>query len=485
VQVIIAEPTSVLLVDSAAVIYLVNPASLRLLGASHAMELLGQQLYTYLAPDHADGLMADLQSILHAHRYSIRRDSVWRRIDGTHISATVEMQSFGQMAQPLVQIIIRDATQQQYEEAALRRQAQRFRDLFAHSPDAILVVTASGIIREANPAACQLIGRTVENLIGQPAAELILPDQRAHIADGFMQMVNGTVDRLEWFYARADGRNIPVEVRASRIVDADAPALLLHIRDISNRRRLEAQLLQAQKLESIGRLASGVAHDFNNLLTVILGTAQHAQEQLLPDAPPQQALHEIQRVVNRAARLTRQLLAFARQHSMIPQMVELNELIRDLDHLLQHLLLRDAMSLTTVLAPTGVWISADPGQIEQVLLNLVANACDAMPDGGVIQIETHVLDADDPHVRQQLGTTPYGAVCLCITDTGTGMDSTTLQHLFEPFFTTKPRGQGSGLGLATCYGIVRQHGGQITVDSRIGRGSTFRIYLPLIHSEGS
>jgi two-component system, cell cycle sensor histidine kinase and response regulator CckA len=255
------------------------------------------------------------------------------------------------------------------------------------------------------------------------------------------------------------------------------PGLLLHVRDITERKQLEAQLAQAQKMEGIGRLASGVAHDFNNLLTVIGGYANLALDQLVPTDPLYDDLYEVRTIVERAARLTHQLLAFARQQVIEPQILNLNDQIRDLGKLLRHLI-GEEIELVSKLAPDLAGIKADPSQIEQLLINLVVNARDAMPKGGKVQIETRNIELEHASVQRGMSITQPGAVCLTVTDTGVGMDDVVKRHLFELFYTTKALGQGTGVGLATCYGIIKQHGGHIEVDSEVGQGSTFRIYLP-------
>ncbi len=263
----------------------------------------------------------------------------------------------------------------------------------------------------------------------------------------------------------------------ARLSTLGCRGLLLHVRDITERKQLEAQLVQAQKMESIGRLASGVAHDFNNLLMVIGGYANLALDQLVPTDPLYDDLYEVRTIVERAARLTHQLLAFARQQIIEPQILNLNDQIRDLGKLLRHLI-GEEIELVSKLAPDLAGIKADPSQIEQLLVNLVVNARDAMPKGGMVQIETHNIELEHASVQRDASITLPGAVCLTVTDTGVGMDDVVKRHLFELFYTTKALGQGTGVGLATCYGIIKQHGGHIEVDSEVGQGSTFRIYLP-------
>src|SRR5204863_9100596 len=240
---------------------------------------------------------------------------------------------------------------------------------------------------------------------------------------------------------------------------------------------LEEQFREAQKMEAVGRLAAGVAHDFNNLLTAILGTTDLMLEDLSPDDPDREGLHDIRSASERAAVLTRQLLTFSRQQVVSPQVLRLNDLILELEKLLRRLLGED-VAIRVAVAPDCGGVRADPGQLEQVIVNLAVNARDAMPNGGRLTLETKNVDLDADYPTDRV-TIPAGRyVMLAVTDTGTGMDAQTKARIFEPFFTTKPVGKGTGLGLATVYGTVKQFGGYIWVDSEPQGGTTFRIYLP-------
>jgi signal transduction histidine kinase len=252
--------------------------------------------------------------------------------------------------------------------------------------------------------------------------------------------------------------------------------------EIAERERLEAQLIQAQKMESIGRLAGGVAHDFNNLLTAIGGYADLAIGALPAEHAARADMHEIQKAAGRAARLTQQLLAFARKSVIDPRVVDLAALLDEVDKLLRRLIGAD-IAIEVYVEPELGRVRVDSGQIEQLLLNLAINARDAMPDGGTLTIELANAELTSDDIGESSDVAPGPFVMLSVADTGGGMDAHTQAHLFEPFFTTKAPGQGTGLGLATCYGIVRQHGGHIVVASEIGRGSVFAIYLPRVEAD--
>lgn len=371
---------------------------------------------------------------------------------------------------------------------ALQISASQFRALVEGAPEAVFVQVRQRF-SYLNPAACRLFGAASgEGLVGRPVLDRIHPD--------FHAVVRARIDRLcverepvppiEEVFLRLDGSEVPVEVVAVPVPFGDEPGALVFARDISERRhaeeerlQLEEQLRVAQRIEAIGTLAGGVAHDFNNLLFVISGYAEVALEALPRGEPVEPALHEIQRASERAAALTRQLLAFSRKQILQPVALDLNEVVRGVEKMLQQILGED-IAIVLVLAPDLGPTVADPGQIEQVIMNLAVNARDAMPAGGRLILETANADLGPEEVERHLGMQAGPQVMLAVSDTGCGMDEATRQRIFEPFFTTKPKGQGTGLGLSTVYGIVKQSGGSIWVYSEPGAGTTFKIYLPRV-----
>jgi PAS domain S-box-containing protein len=280
---------------------------------------------------------------------------------------------------------------------------------------------------------------------------------------------------------RPDGSERIVEERSTVLRDSLGRPIRMvgTVLDVTERQRLEEELRQAQKMEAVGRLASGVAHDFNNLLTAILGSAELLLGRLGPDHPERVEAEEIRKAAMWAADLTRQLLAFSRQQVLDPQVFDLSAVVTDMDKMLRRLVRADIV-FRTHLAPDLSAVRADPGQIEQVIMNLAVNACDAMPGGGTLTIETANVELGAEPEQEQAPAAPGHYVMLTVSDTGMGMTATTQSHIFEPFFTTKERGKGTGLGLSTVYGIVKQSEGYVWLESEPGRGTTFKVYLPRV-----
>jgi len=362
---------------------------------------------------------------------------------------------------------------------------QRFRDLIQRL-DAIVWEA------DAQTEQCTFVSQQAEVLLGYPVERwlaepefwitLIHPEDRAQAAAVCRAATQAGRDHA--FACRAvtaDARVVWLRTIVRAIPDAAGRARQLCglMLDITEHKHLEAQFLQAQKLASVGRLASGMAHDFNNLLTGILGYADFALLDLPPESQVQADLLEICKAAERAAGLARQILAVARQQSFAPQIVNLNDLILDVDKLLRRLIGED-IELITLPAADLRLVRADPGQLAQVLLNLAVNARDAMPHGGKLLITTANVVLDQASASQHADIVPGDYVLLVVRDTGTGMTDAVQQHLFEPFFTTKADGRGTGLGLATCDGIVKQHGGHLRFSSAVGQGTTFAIYLPRV-----
>jgi len=373
------------------------------------------------------------------------------------------------------------AIERSHAEAELRASEATYRSLVEDSPFGIFRSTPDGQLLAVNPALVSILGYDSEEelLHKNMAADVYVdPAQRARLLDEVLMLDSLTGESL---WRRKDAKTITVRHTARVVRDAEGRVEYFNVlvEDITEHKLLEAQLRQAQKMEAVGRLAGGIAHDFNNLLTAILGSADLLLDTLSPDAPEREDLDEIRKAAKRAADLTRQLLAFSRQQLLAPQVLDVNALLTNLEKLLRRLI-GEHIELRTALAPNVGAVQADPGQLEQVIVNLAVNARDAMPQGGQLTIETANAELDEAYAAEHFPARPGSYVLLAVTDTGTGMDAQTKSHIFEPFFTTKEKGKGTGLGLATVYGIVKQSDGYIWVYSEPGHGTSFKIYLPRV-----
>jgi PAS domain S-box-containing protein len=373
-----------------------------------------------------------------------------------------------------------EIAQRQLAEEALKGSERRYRSLFDENLSGSFLCRPDGELLACNPAFARIFGfQTPEDALQHSFLSLF-----PSLTDAVRQMGLLREQRRLWNVElemrRGDGK--PVYVRGS-LAGSFEDRELLEVRgylfDTTEQRSLEEQLRQSQKMEAVGRLAGGVAHDFNNLLTVILGFGEMLLSRIGPDDPSRGDLEEICRAGERAAALTKQLLAFSRRQILEPTILDLNSALRSMTTMLIRLIGED-IHLVTRLAPALGHVRADAGQIEQVILNLVVNARDAMPNGGKLVLETRDQDLDDSFTRTAVGLQPGRYVLLTVTDSGIGMDAATRSHLFEPFFTTKEPGKGTGLGLATVYGIVTQSGGYIDVSTEPGHGASFRIFLPRV-----
>ena len=379
--------------------------------------------------------------------------------------------------------IAEDITEHKKADEALRR----WRDIFFRTKMAIVVSAFdSDRLDLVNPAFAEQHGYAVEEITGRPIADVYPPELRA----AFPERIRAAKERghvaFETLHLRKDGSVFPALVDLTVATDADSTFRyrIANVYDLTERKRTEEALLrseeqlrQSQKMEAMGRLAGGVAHDFNNILTVITGYSDLLLHRLGPQDPRRREMEEIRKAADRAAALTSQLLAFSRKQVMQPQVIDLNAVVSNLDKMLRRLIGEDIVLNGSL--GEGLWrVKADPGQIEQVLVNLVVNARDAMPGGGNIAIETANVIAGEGDIPGQEEVPPGPYVMLGVSDTGCGMDAETRSHLFEPFFTTKETGKGTGLGLATVYGIVKQSGGFIAVTTEVDLGTAFRIYLP-------
>ena len=413
-----------------------------------------------------------------------------RRIELTAMKATgvdfpVEMaiSRINVNGKPMFTAYIRDITERKHAE----RVTSELAAVVESSNDAIIGKTLEGNIISWNAGAERIYGYSSEEVIGRHMYMLIPPDRLNELGQTLAIVKRGeSLVNFETVQMRKDGKRIWVSLTESPIRNdgGKITGISSIARDITENKRLEEQFLQSQKMEAVGRLAGGVAHDFNNILTAILGYSDLLLSQMTSTHPMYKSLSEIRRAGEFAASLTHQLLAFSRRQSLQLKVLDINDVVNSIEKMLKRLIGEDIQIMTVL--DTGVAkMKADAGQLEQVILNLAVNARDAMPKGGVITIQTTNVKilAEDLHHISEL--TPGEYVKLMISDTGSGMTDEVKKHLFEPFFTTKDQGKGTGLGLATCYGIVKQCGGHIIVDSTVGQGSTFQIYFPRTEVEGT
>ncbi len=366
----------------------------------------------------------------------------------------------------------------------LETSEKRYRTLFNNASEGIILLSLDGRILDANRMVCQTLGYDPQEIRSLRVKDVIASEMLSGVQVAREKLFQKGFVLFESRAKARDGTTIPVEISARQVDFENEQTILCLIRDISERKRaeaerasLEAQLLQAQKMESIGRLVGGIAHDMNNMLLPILGYAEMVLEVLPEDHPARTKVENILKAADSTRTLTRQLLAFARKQVLSMETVRLGALISDFSKMLRRTI-REDIRIEVILRSTSDVIRADRSQIEQILMNLAVNAQDAMPNGGKLTFEVDSVYVDEAYVAQHLGASPGPHVVLSVSDTGTGMDRETLERIFEPFFTTKERGQGTGLGLSTVYGIVKQHNGYITAYSEPGQGSVFKILFP-------
>jgi PAS domain S-box-containing protein len=378
-------------------------------------------------------------------------------------------------------VLLRDVTDRRHTEAALRDSELRYRELVENARDLICTCNLDGRILSINQAGLDLTGYTSPELLGRPLLELVAPDSR-ELAGSLFTGAKPELppDRTEIAVLARDGHTVILELAGWVQRRNGVPTAIQAIgRDVTQRRRLEEELRQAQKMESVGKLAGGIAHDFNNLLTAIIGFASLAEAEQVPGTPMHEWIEQILRSGEQASALTRQLLAFGRKQVLSPIDLDLNDVVDDVQKMLRRLI-GEHIDVVVELAPDLKPVRADPSQLEQVIVNLVVNARDAMPRGGRLTIRTHNVEIEPrngPGV-QSPGAGAYAA--LSVEDTGEGIAPEILERIFEPFFTTKPHGRGTGLGLATVYGVVKQSGGDVQVRSAPQQGALFTVLLPAV-----
>jgi PAS domain S-box-containing protein len=412
--------------------------------------------------------------------YRIRhKDGTWRDLEST---SSVVKNAAGKPEKLI--IVNRDISDRKRASVALSQSEASFRSVIENAPYGIYRANAAGKFLSVNPALQKMLGyETQEDLSHANLSTDIYSDPQEHRrANDLFAGTKGLDVEVEW--KRKDGT--PLKARCSgRLIEGEQGECKgeanfeVFVEDVTDKRVLEQQLHMAVKMEAVGRLSGGIAHDFNNLLGVIIGYAQVLKRRLKSGEDIFEYAEEIEKAGQRAASLTRQLLAFSRQQVLAPAILNLNALISDMGKMI-HRLIGEDIELVMNLDPAIGSVKADHGQIEQVVMNLAVNARDAMPQGGKLALETAMATFDQAYTRQHPGSKAGRYVMFSVTDAGMGMSAGTLAHIFEPFFTTKEVGKGTGLGLATVYGVVKQSNGYVWVDSQVGQGSSFKVYLPLL-----
>ena len=443
-------------------------------------QLIGKNAMELVPPQHREGARRDFDKLVSGKISRLEGESLIAGGRVTPVELRANMVEFA--GNPALLLHVRDVTERRAAQTALQSSETLFSSVWQNSADGMRLTDENGLIMAVNKAFSQLVGLPQNQLEGKPFTVIFASSENtpemleSHRNNFLTREVDG---KLEYRYTLHNGQEVILEVHNSYIEMLGQPQLLLSLfRDITAQRRLEEQFRQAQKMEAVGQLAGGVAHDFNNILTVIQGHASLLTQAKL-DESSEKSAQQIAQAASRAAGLTRQLLTFSRRQLIQPKRLDMNKIVGNLTNMLGRLLGEDIALQLNYCQSTPV-VEADVGMMEQILLNLAVNARDAMPKGGQLAIRIIGMDLDEKYAASKPDARPGSFVCVSVTDTGMGIASENLSRIFEPFFTTKEVGKGTGLGLATVYGIVKQHQGWTEVESHVGKGTTFRIFIPRV-----
>ncbi|MGH7477294.1 MAG: PAS domain S-box protein, partial [Longimicrobiales bacterium] len=477
-------PAPIALIDHEDRVLRTNQAFCELFGYAQD-ELLGGKVNDFIVPAQLREQAESWTTRVHGGE-AMRQETVRRRKDGSEVHVSIVATPFDDAdGRRRIYVVYRDVTERKQFEEALRTSERRFRSLIENAADGIVLLDGSGKVVYESPSTQRMTGYTEEERVGRSAFEFLHPDDVARVQEEFVGLLSepGTTRSVVFRYRHKNGewRDFAATAR-NLLADPAVRAVVINSRDVTDARKLEEQLHHAQKLEAVGQLAGGVAHDFNNLLTSVLGLTHLLLDSAELHAALRDDVVEIERAVERGVALTRQLLAFSRKQLLRPRVVALNAVISEMMPFIGRLV-GEMIAVELELEPQLACVRADPGQLQQVIMNLAVNARDAMPHGGRLRIRTSAVRLDGHVGADRSELEPGDYVALEVSDTGTGFNESVREHLFEPFFTTKEQGKGTGLGLATIYGIVKQSGGDVVAHSNPDEGATFRIYLPQVEGE--
>ena len=455
-------------------------------GLSHPRELIGRNDFDMSWRETAQLYREDDRRVMETDTPKLRFEEPQHKPDGTVLWLRTSKVPLHDREGKVIGVLgtYEDITEQKQAEQALRTSEERYRKFFEEDLSGVYISSPEGRLLACNPTFLQIFGfESLEQAISTDIATLY-PSPGEWEAVIQLLQERKKLEHRESELQRKDGKPVYVVENMFGVFDAQGKLLQVkgYIFDDTSRKKLEEEFRQSQKIEAVGRLAGGIAHDFNNLLTCINGYTELLLYDLKEPDPKRKSVDEIRSAAQKATKLTRQLLAFSRHQVLQLEVLDLNKIVREMEQML-HRLIREDIHLNIVMAPALGHVKADPGQIEQVIMNLVVNGRDAMPNGGSLSIETANVDLDEDFVLEHNGARPGRHVMLAVSDDGCGINAEARSHIFEPFFTTKEIGKGMGLGLSTVYGIVKQSEGYISVESQVGRGSTFAVYLPRAEGE--
>lgn len=467
-------------IQNEGIVTFINLAGVRLLRASSPDQIIGKKVVDFIHPDYRDIVKERIHKLRDDKEIVPVIEEKYLRFDGTYVDVEVTATPFAYKGKTGAQVIVRDITERKKAENLLRESEEKYRSIFEESEDVIYISTPEGKFLDINPAGVRLFGySSKEEVLNLDIDRDIYFSQSDRLKFKKMVEEKGYAKDFETV-VKVKGGDVAIALITAKAHKDEKGKTLFYrgiVRDITDKKRMEAQLFYAQKMEAIGQLAGGVAHDFNNIITAVVGYATLIKMKIKKDDELNTFVDPILSSSERAKKLTQSLLAFGRKQPINLNPVDLNSIIRDIEKLLLKLI-REDIIFKFELTEKDTAIFSDHVQIEQILMNLATNASDAMPDGGEIILETDVVWLDKEFISAHACGAPGMYVLMSFTDTGTGMDEATKSKIFEPFFTTKDIGKGTGLGLAMVYGIVKQHNGYINVYSEPGKGTIFRIYIP-------